>query len=261
MAVDTPEPFDRRLRRLRRDRSAARFGTVADLFDHAADELVARLLARDRRFAHALDLGSRDGRLALPAASVTRLDAGFAFSRASGGVQADEDRLPFAPDSFDLIASVGALHGVNDLPGALVQCRRALRPGGVFVAVFPGGDTLGALRRALFSAEEAVTGGVTPRVHPMIDPREMAGLLQRAGFAEPVVDVEPLTLRYRTLADLMRDLRAGGETNLLVERGPTMSRALAAASSAAFAAEDSSGRIAVGTELVHIAAQALAANT
>ncbi len=255
MTTPSPEPFDRALRRVRRDRSAGRFATVADLFDHAANELLARLLTRERRFEHALDLGSRDGRLALPAARVTRMDAGHGFSRASGAAQADEDRLPFGAARFDLVASVAALHGVNDLPGALVQLRRALKPGGVFVAVFPGGDSLGVLRRALFAAEEMVMGGVTPRVHPMVDPREAPGLLQRAGFAEPVVDVEPLRLRYRSLAALVGDLRAGGETNVLAERGPPMSRALAAAASAAFAAEaDVDGRVTVDVQHLHMAA-------
>lgn len=257
MATLTPEPFDRVLRRARRDRAAGRFAAVTDLFDHAAAELLARLMTRDRRFEHALDLGARDGRLALPAARTTRLDAGRAFARASGGVQADEDRLPIRTASFDLIASVAALHGVNDLPGCLVQLRRALIPGGVFVAVFPGGDSLGVLRRALFTAEEAVTGGVTPRVHPMVDPREAPGLLQRAGFAEPVVDIEPLRLRYRSFGALVRDLRAGGETNVLAERGPAMSRALAAAANAAFAAEaNADGRVSVEVQLLHMAAVA-----
>ena len=251
----TAEPFDRALRRLRRDRAAARFGAVADLYDAAAGELVARLLARDRRFAHALDLGCRDGRLRLPAAYVTRLDAGGVWAR--GGVQADEDRLPFAAEAFDLIASVGALDTVNDLPGCLVQCRRALRPGGVFAAVFPGGDTLATLRAALFAAEEGLTGRVSPRVHPMIDPREMAGLLGRAGFADPVADVEPVALRYRSLAALVADLRAGAMTNVRAERGPPMTRALAAAAAAAFGEQaDTAGRVSLRIELTHVAAHA-----
>ncbi len=251
------EPFDRALRRLRRDRGALRFGTVAMLHDHLADELLARLAADGRRFEHALDLGCRDGRIGLPAARVTRLDSGHTFAHAAGAVQADEDRLPFADASFDLIASVGALHGVNDLPGCLVQCRRVLRPGGRFVAVLPGGDTLGALRRALFAAEEAVTGGVTPRVHPMVDPAEAPGLLQRAGFAEPVVDVEPMRLRYRDLRGLVRDLRAGGETNLLHERGPSFSHSLYAAATAAFAElAESDSRVLVDIALIHLGATA-----
>ena len=253
----TAEPFDRALRRARRDRAARDWSRVADLHAHLGDELGARLLTLDRRFEHALDLGCRDGCLPLPAKHVTHLDAGLRFSRAGGGVQADEDRLPFADASFDLIASVGALHGVNDLPGCLVQCRRALKPGGRFAAVFPGGDTLSALRRALFNAEEQVTGGITPRVHPMVDPAEAPGLLQRAGFVEPVVDVEPLRLRYRSLADLMRDLRAGGETNLLHARGPSWSRALLAAATAAFTAQaDADGRVSVDAQLIHLGASA-----
>ncbi len=250
----TAEPFDRIARRLRRDRAARVFDTVAALHDHLADELRARLAVGERRYERVLDLGCRDGRLLLPAAHVTRLDPGHAFARIGRGVQADEDRLPFADASFDLIASVGALHGVNDLPGCLVQCRRALRPGGRFVAVFPGGDTLGALRRALFTAEEAVTGGVTPRVHPMVDPAEASGLLQRAGFVEPVADIEPMRLRYRDLGALVRDLRAGGETNVLHARGPAFSRALFAAAQASFAAlSDADGRVSIDVQLIHVA--------
>ena len=253
----TAEPFDRALRRARRDRAARDWSRVADLHAHLGDELGARLLTLDRRFEHALDLGCRDGCLPLPAKRVTRLDVGLRFSRAGGGVQADEDRLPFADASFDLIASVGALHGVNDLPGCLVQCRRALKPGGRFIAVFPGGDTLGTLRRALFAAEEMVTGGVTPRVHPMVDSAEAPGLLQRAGFAEPVVDVEPLRLRYRDLAALVRDLRAGAETNLLHARGPSFGRVLVAAAKAAFAAlADADGRVEVGVEVIYLSGRA-----
>jgi NADH dehydrogenase [ubiquinone] 1 alpha subcomplex assembly factor 5 len=249
------EPFERRLRRLRRDRASPGFAAVADLHAHLADELRARLAVDGWRYDHALDLGCRDGRLALPAARVTRLDAGAAFARLAGGAQADEDRLPFANASFDLIVSVGALHGINDLPGTLVQCRRALRPGGRFMAVFPGGDTLGVLRRALFTAEEAITGGVTPRVHPMVDPAEAPGLLQRAGFVEPVVDVEQLRLRYCGLAALVRDLRAGGETNVLHARGPSLTRALLATANAAFAAlADTDGRVNVDVQLIHMVA-------
>ncbi len=248
------EPFDRAARRLRRDRAAPHFGSVAALHDHLADELRARLAVDGRRYEHALDLGTRDARLALPATHTTRLDAGRSFARATDAVQADEDRLPFADASFDLIVSVGALHGVNDLPGCLVQCRRALRPGGRFLAVFPGGDTLGTLRRALFTAEETVTGGVTPRVHPMVDPAEAPGLLQRAGFVEPVVDIEPMRLRYRDLAALVRDLRAGGETNILHARGPSFTRALYAAASAAFdALADADGRVSIDAQLLYMA--------
>ncbi len=251
------EPFDRALRRVRRDRAVSAWAIVADVHAHMANEIGARLAVEGRRFEHALDLGCRDGALSLPAGRVTRLDAGHAFAHAAGGVQADEDRLPFAAASFDLIVSVGALHGVNDLPGCLAQCCRALKPGGQFMAVFPGGDTLGALRRSLFAAEEAVSGGVSPRVHPMVDPAEAPGLLQRAGFGEPVVDIEPLRLRYRDLAALVRDLRAGGETNLLHTRGPAIGRGLSRTAAAAFGAlADADGRVSVDVQLLHLAARA-----
>lgn len=183
-----------------------------------------------------------------------RLDAASAW--VGRGVQADEDRLPFAEPSFDLIATVGALQSVNDLPGCLVQCCRALRTGGVVAGVFPGGATLLEVRRVLVEAEEALTGGIHPRVHPMVDPREMAGLLQRAGFADPVVDVETLQLRYGALADLVRDLRDAGETSLLAAPA-AMSRALAAAAARGFSAlADDDGRVTLTVELIHFAASA-----
>jgi SAM-dependent methyltransferase len=253
------EVFSRSCRRLRRDRSATRFARVADLFDHAADELAGRLAESGRVFDRALDLGCRDGRLGrrLPAETVLSLDCGYRFARIARGAQADEDRLPFGDGAFDLIASVGALHTVNDLPGALVQLRRALRPGGRFVAVLPGGEELTPLRRALFEAEELLFGGVHARVHPTLDPREAPSLLQRAGFANPVVDVEPLRLRYRDLFALIADLRAGGETNVLTDRAPRFTRALAAASAARFAdLGDDDGRVTVEASLIYLTADA-----
>lgn len=254
----TPEPFDRRLRRLRRDRAALRFGEFAFLKDALVGEIVARLFELGRRYGHALDLGCHDGRLGrrLPAERVTFADAGLAFARAAGGVMCDEDRLPFGPATFDLIASAGSLHGVNDLPGALAQAARALRPGGRFIAALPGGDTLFALRAALFEAEEAVLGGVSARVHPNVDPREAPSLLQRAGFGDPVVDVEPLRLRYADLSGLMRDLRGGGETNVLHARSRVpVGRALLAAAAERFrAGAEADGRVPVTMQVLHMTA-------
>lgn len=251
------EIFDRRLRRIRRDRAAPRAWRLAELWTAVGDELVARLRSDERRYRQALVLGCGPAGLArkLPAASVLRLDSGAAYAR--GGVQADEDRLPFAEHSFDLVASVCALQSVNDLPGCLAQVRRGLRPGGRFVAVFPGGETLAELRRALIEAEELLTGGVSPRVHPMVDPREAPALLQRAGFAAPVVDVERLRLRYRDLFALVGDLRAAGETRLLCEPARPLTRTLVAAAAARFADQcDPDGRTTVTVELIHMAADA-----
>src|SRR5688572_29179015 len=144
-------PFDRRLRRLRRDRAATGFAEADYLHRLAADELIERLDFVKRDFRRALDLGCAGGyltrRLRERGVDVTPFDSGAAFARAAGGVQGDEDRLPFADGAFDLVVSVGALDGVNDLPGALILTRRALKPDGLFLGAFAGAGTLPRLRR------------------------------------------------------------------------------------------------------------------
>ncbi len=227
-------PFDRRLRRLRRDRAASRFPEADYLHRLAADELIERLDFVKRDFRRALDLGCAGGyltrRLRERGLEVTPCDSGGAFARAAQGVQADEDRLPFADGAFDLVVSVGALDGVNDLPGALLLARRALRPDGLFLGAFAGAGSLARLKRAMLAAD-AVEGGAAPRVHPQIDVRAAGDLLMRAGFALPVVDSQPIDVRFRSLMDLVRDLRAMGATNILAERSrrPLGRLALAAA--------------------------------
>ena len=214
-------PFDRRLRRLRRDRAAGRFAQADYLHRLAADELIERLDFVKRDFHRALDLGCAGGyltaRLRERGLEVTPCDSGGAFARAAGGVQADEDRLPFADGAFDLIVSVGALDSVNDLPGALLLARRALRPDGLFLAAFAGAGSLPRLKRAMLAAD-SVAGGAAARVHPQIDVRAAGDLLTRAGFALPVVDAQPVDVRFSALLDLVRDLRAMGATTALVER-------------------------------------------
>jgi len=133
-------------------------------------------------------------------------------------VAGDEEWLPFAAESFDLVVASLSLHWVNDLPGALVQIRRVLRPDGLFLASLPGLGTLQPLREALAAAELALRGGVSPRVSPFPELRDLAGLLQRAGFALPVADAEALALRYRSAMALFGDLRAAGETNAVLAR-------------------------------------------
>ena len=227
-------PFDRRVRRLRRDRAAKRFATADYLHRLAADELIERLGFVKRDFRRALDLGCAGGyltrRLRERGLEVTPCDAGSDFARRAGGVQADEDRLPFADGAFDLIVSAGALDGVNDLPGALLLARRALRPDGLFLAAFAGAGSLPRLRRAMLAAD-SVGGGAAPRIHPQIDVRAAGDLLTRAGFALPVVDAQPVDVRFPSLMDLVRDLRAMGATNILAARSrrPLGRRALAAA--------------------------------
>jgi SAM-dependent methyltransferase len=137
---------------------------------------------------------------------------------------ADEEFLPFADGSFDLIVSCLSLHWTNDLPGALVQARRALKPDGLFLAAILGGETLGELRRALIEAEVAETGGAGPRVSPFADVRDAGALLQRAGFALPVVDADTITVSYENALDLMRDLRGMGEANAIAERRKDFTR-------------------------------------
>ena len=233
-AMSEDVPFDRRLRRLRRDRAAGRFAGADYLHRLAADELIERLDFVKRDFRRALDLGCAGGylarRLRERGLEVTACDSGAAFARAASGVQADEDRLPFADGAFDLVVSVGALDSVNDLPGALLLTRRALRPDGLFLGAFAGAGSLKRLRRAMLAADE-VEGGAAARVHPQIDVRAAGDLLTRAGFALPVVDAQPVDVRFRSLMDLVRDLRAMGSTNILAARSrrPVGRHALAAA--------------------------------
>ena len=252
-------PFDRRLRRLRRDRAAAGGGDgSAFLHRHAADELVERLALVRRDFRRALDLGCGDGylagRLRERGLDVVAADAGARFAAAGGGVQCDEDRLPFADGAFDLVVSVGALDSVNDLPGALALVRRALRPDGLFLAAFAGAGSLPRLRQALRAAEAAERLPASPRLHPQIDVRAAGDLLARAGFAMPVADAERVTVRYASLARLVADLRAMAATNLLAERArrPFGRAGLAAAAAAFAAAADADGRTAERFELIHL---------
>jgi NADH dehydrogenase [ubiquinone] 1 alpha subcomplex assembly factor 5 len=136
-------------------------------------------------------------------------------------VVADEEFLPFASGGFDLILAAAGLHWVNDLPGALVQLRQALVADGFFLAALPGGDSLFELRRALMEAETALQGGVSPRISPMVGVRDAGSLLQRAGFALPVVDTDRLTVSYPDPMRLLADLRGAGETNSVRARRRT----------------------------------------
>ena len=216
--------FDRRLVRLRRDRAARTVGTVAPILEEAADRLLDRLDDTTRRFTRALALGGRvvvAPRLAARGIPlVVSADLSPAMARIAGGlpVALDEELLPFAVESFDLIVASLSLHWVNDLPGALIQIRRALAPDGLFLASLPGLGTLHALRGALAEAETALRGGVSPRISPFPDLRDAAGLLQRAGFALPVADAEEVPIAYRTPFALFTDLRAAGEANAVLAR-------------------------------------------
>ena len=217
--------FDRRAVRRHRQR-AARLGAAEFLLDEAAEHLAARLDDVTRRFPRALVLGARGDIMARALAKRGGIETLIEMEDAAGlfvagrrcGAVAEAEALPFAPGVFDLVVSPLALHWTNDLPGALLQLRQALRPDGLLLAALFGGDTLAELRRAFLEAELAVEGGASPRVSPMADGRDLAGLLQRAGFALPVVDSDRLTVTYGDAFALMADLRAMGETNALRER-------------------------------------------
>jgi SAM-dependent methyltransferase len=225
-----PDIFDRQLRQRRRDRAAPDFAAHAFLREAMIEGLLDRLDIVTRPLATALDLGCADGMLtqALRARSiaVTPADAGARFATAAGGVQCEEDRLPFAPASFDLIISAGVLDTVNDLPGALVQCRRALKPDGLFLAAFLGAGSLATLRNIVRAADSASEGAMPQRFHPQIDVPAAGDLLVRAGFALPVADGESIDVRYGSPLRLMADLRGMAAGNQLSgQRPPWLGRA------------------------------------
>ncbi len=230
-----PLLFDRRLHRRRLDRAATGYGVADFLKQRAADDAVDRLEAILRSFRIAVDLGARSGafKRALASSSASErvehvieadLSGRMLGGRSGLRVQADEERLPFADASLDLVVSTLSLHWTNDLPGALAQIRRALKPDGLFIGSLLGGQTLRELRWALTQAEIEVRGGAGPRVSPFADALHGAGLLQRAGFALPVSDVDRVTVRYSHPLKLLADLRAMGETSVLVERPGFLSR-------------------------------------
>ncbi len=255
IASASGEPFDRAARR----RQVARVRPGHDFLqqDLAAD-LAARVAAADRRFDIAVDIG---GTGVTGDALTIRIDV-TADSRAgraetagavgervgSPAVVADADRLPIADASVDLIAAFG-LHAVGDLPGALILARRALRPGGLFVAALVGGTTLAEVRADLLAAEVALTGRAAPRVLPMVDPAAAPGLLQRAGFFDPVAEIDTMTIRYDDLAAALRDLRGAGEGNILRGREPLRRDVLADATTR-FMTRAVDGRIAVTVQII-----------
>ena len=215
--------FDRRAVRRHRDRAAATVDAVADVLGDAATRLLDRLDDISFRFTRALDVGGRGIVAPLLRARgietfATDLSPAMAARAGAPAVAADDEFFPFAPASFDLIVASLSLHWVNDLPGALIQLRLALRPDGLLLASLPALGTLAELRTALTETEAALTGGASPRIAPFPDLRDCAGLLQRAGFALPVADVEDILIRYADPLALLRDLRAAGETNAVALR-------------------------------------------
>lgn len=224
--------FDRRTVRRRRARAAMGLAEFDFLLRAGAERLGDRLDVMAREFPLALELGARGGLLRDAVAGLGRIGtmvSGDASSDCIADLPAprlvfDEEWVPFAPACFDLAISNLALHWVNDLPGTLLQLRECLKPDGLLLLSMLGGRTLSELRECLVSAEAEVTGGVHPRVSPFVDVRSAGALLQRAGFALPVVDADVLTVTYADALALMRDLHGMGETNALAERSRHFTR-------------------------------------
>jgi SAM-dependent methyltransferase len=253
--------FDRALLAHRRDRFAARASDSDFLLRRVADELAERLSLIRRRFPVAISLGAYHGvvgRRLRQLASVdmvidVELSQRLLAQCAMPHVRADEELLPFAAQSLDLVVSGLSLQLVNDLPGALAQIRRALKPDGLFLAALLGGRTLIELRQSFAQAEAELDGGASPRVAPFADVRDLGSLLQRADFALPVADSDLITVSYATPLDLMRELRAMGASNTLLERRKRMlSRATLLRAAAIYAEQHArpDGRIPATFEII-----------
>jgi SAM-dependent methyltransferase len=264
-AMAAPCLFDRKLVLARRLR-ARREGAETFLLDAAAGELIERLSAVKRRFALALDLGTPGGALAAALQQSGQVDGIIAGEPLAGfrtahppRVAADEEALPFGNETFDLVVSALSLQWVNDLPGAFAQIRRALKPDGLFLAALIGGETLGELRESLAAAESEMEGGASPRVSPLVDVRTLGSLLQRAGFALPVTDVERTTVRYQAVRALLHDLRRMGAANALIERSKKpLRRAVLARAEEIYAARfaDPDGRLRATFDVLWLSAWA-----
>lgn len=245
--TDTPPRlFDRALLRNRQNR-AARQGSAPFLLDRVAEDMAERQQAVLREFSAGIDLGTPGDQVrAALTGSVGQL-------RAMALPVSDTEPLALVPASIDLVVSALALQFVNDLPGVLAQVRRALKPDGLFLAALIGGETLTELRQSFAAAESEVEGGVSPRVAPFADLRDLGALLQRAGFALPVTDVDRIVVRYDNAFALMQDLRRMGATNVLNERRRTPSRRATFLKMAQIYAErfsDSDGRIRATFDIV-----------
>ncbi|WP_083590754.1 methyltransferase domain-containing protein [Aurantimonas sp. 22II-16-19i] len=260
----SPTPFDRALLETRRRRwlSGSPDEGAGFLMKAVADELAERLSVVERRFEVAVDLAGSFGEMAAAMRAggscdqVVRIERQpFLLAGEPLAVVADEEFLPLKAESVDLVVSALSMQFVNDVPGLLAQIRRALRPDGLLLAAFLGGETLHELRAALLVAESEIAGGVSPRVLPFIAIREAGGLLQRAGFALPVTDFDRLTVRYDNLFALARDIRAMGAANILRERSrrPATRRLfLRAAEIYAERYADPDGRIRASFDVVYL---------
>ena len=251
------------LRRRFRRAEAGPAGRTGFLLELVVGELAERLAGVERHFSTCVAYGGHTDTLAQAmhatgkAERVFRLEQTLEALRAStvSGAVADEESLPLASECIDLFVSALALQWSNDLPGALVQVRQALRPDGLFLGALTGGQTLAELREALFAAETETRGGASPRVLPAAEVRDLGALLQRAGFALPVADRDVLTVRYDSMFELLRDLRGMGATNTLVQRDPAPAHRrlfLRAADIYAERFSDADGRIRATFEIIYL---------
>jgi NADH dehydrogenase [ubiquinone] 1 alpha subcomplex assembly factor 5 len=223
---DRATVFDRSALRRQRERTAPHLDGYDFLIREVAERLRERLGDVRRAFPLALELGCHTGQLGhvlRDRKAIGRLiqtDLSLAMAQRADGLRlvADEEALPFGAEVFDLVLSCFSLHWINDLPGTLAQARYALKPDGLFLAAMPGGTTLHELREAVMRAEIELEGGAGLRVSPFVDLRDAGSLLQRAGLAMPLVDVETITVTYEHPLKLMQELRGMGEANALTER-------------------------------------------
>jgi hypothetical protein len=249
--------FDLQLRALRRDR-ACRQGPALFLHERAFEDALERLSIVRRTFRSALLIGCPDPdwkrRLRQFAATVDVVDPGALFAARAEGTQAIEEQMDLDVAAYDLCVAIGTLDTLNDLPQALLRIRFALQPDGLLIGAMAGGDTLPHLRTAMRAADE-LSGAASAHVHPRIAPSALGGLLSAAGFIDPVVDVDRVQVSYTSLADLVRDLRSMGATNVLESRSRTaLSRKAAEAAAAAFAPADGEPRVTERFDILHFAA-------
>lgn len=244
------------LRAVRRDR-AARRGIELFLLERAFADCLERIALIQRHFESALLIGCPDprwaDRLNSHAAKLTVRDPSPMMALAAGGETIVEDTWEPPAGAYDLVLAIGTLDTVNDLPLALRLIRHAMRPDGLFIGAFSGGETLPQLRSALRAAD-VLMGGASPHVHPRVEASALAPLLAAAGFAMPVVDVDRAAISYRSLSRLVADLRAMGATNVLRQRGRPLSRPAREAAIHAFAAAGNGERTAESVEILHFAA-------
>lgn len=262
---DSMSVFNRAVVRLHRNRAAATLNDCDFLLNEAGERLADRLDDIKRQFPTALDLGCHSGQLGRRLQgrggikTLVNCDLSPKMARLAAPLclAADEEFMPFAGGTFDLVMSCLSLHWVNDLPGALVQARRILKPDGLFLGSMLGGGTLKELRRAMTEAEISVEGGLSPRISPFAEVKDAGDLLHRAGFTLPVADADAITVYYADPLKLMADLRAMGESNAVIERRKTLSRRATLIEAAKLYREmfgDKDGRVPATFEIITLTA-------